>query len=146
MNTSKVCIAGFGQKVSVWLHIYRNRLTGCSIEEPNRHENIDSDEWFDNHFLLVPVNPKNGPKTSKVCLYLTAIAGKKAAKAIRDYSVLNLAMALISHYGWQVANGAKILPEHGALAKVYAGNFAVYVFETRITKERAQEKLLVAKS
>jgi hypothetical protein len=144
--TSKVCIAGFGQKVSVWATIRAGRLTGFNIEEPKRHEAIESDAWFDDYLLLVPVNSKNGPRKTKICPYLTAIAGRKAAEALRDYSITNLAMALISHYGWQVANSAKPLTEHNELAKVYAGNYALYVFETRDATKQAQLKLLAAKS
>ena len=141
MSTHKVCVAGCGQKISVWLSIYRGRLTECTIEEPKGSKHIDVDNWFGDHFLLVPVNPKSGPKTTTICPYLTLQAGKKAAAAVRSYSVTGLAMALITQYGWQIVNGAKALPEKGELAKVYAETFAVYLFGNRTARERAALRL-----
>ncbi len=48
-----------------------------------------------------------------------------------------LALAFTSHYGWQLINGAKILPDYGELAKVYAGIYSVYLFRSRQEKEAA---------
>ena len=131
----KLCVAGFGQKTSLWLSVYRGQLTEATVEEPKSHEHIEIDDGFADHFRFFPVNPKHGPKTTTVCPYLTLQAGKKAASAIRDYSASLLARALITHYGWQIANGAKPLPEKGALAQVYAGNVAVYLYAKRVGKD-----------
>jgi hypothetical protein len=136
----KLCVAGYGQRISLWLSIYRGQLTEATIETPKGHEHIKIEERFADLFLFEPVNPKNGPKTTKTCQYLTLTAGKKASSAIRDYAVKELAMALISHYGWQIANGAKVLPEKGELAKVYADEFAVYFFGAPMDRELAQQR------
>lgn len=134
-NANRHCVAGYGQKISVWATIDRGKLTECAIEEPRNHERIEvNDTWFSDHVLVVPVDKRHGPKTKSVCPYLTLQAGKKAAAALRDYSVTALAMALVSQYGWQIANGAQSLPEKGELAKVYAGANALYVFGTRSEK------------
>ena len=141
MSAHKVCVAGFGQRISLWLSIKQGQLTECTIEEPKRHEHIEVDDWFAHHFMLVPINPTHGPKTTTVCPYLTLQAGKKAANAVRDYSINSLAMAFISQYGWQIANGACPLPDKSELAKVYAGEFAVYLYVNRNTRERAALRL-----
>jgi hypothetical protein len=72
---------------------------------------------------------------------LTFTAGDRAVQAIRDYNVYELALAFTSHYGWQLINGAKILPSYGELAKVYAGIYAVYLFYTSADMERALQKI-----
>jgi hypothetical protein len=144
VSTQKECVAGFGQHTSVWLEFNWHKLVGCTVEESRRHEYVAVDDWLVDHFLVVPVRRKHGPKETKRCLYLTYSAGRKAADAIRDYSVVNLGLAFIAQYGWQIANGAKPLRERGELAKVYAGGLAVYLYLTRKEKQRAEARVQVS--
>lgn len=140
--TCKICIAGFGQKISVWLTLTDGKVTGCIIEEPRRREHVEDDSWLADHFIIVPIKRKYGPKaTTKVCQFLALQAGRHAVRGVRDYSIAALATGLTAQYGYQIANGAKILPEHGEIAKVHSGDFAVYFYETRCDKEDAAAKI-----
>jgi len=140
MNALKLCLAGTGQSVSVWLSVYRNELVDCTLDSPKRHEQVSLDDFVP-YLLLVPVDPRRGPKTTHLCPYLTAMAGKKAAKALRNHSIHDLALAMISQYGWQIANGAKPLADRGALAKVYGTGIAVYVYASPCERDRSAERL-----
>lgn len=137
MQPSKECVAGFGHTTSLWLHFSGNQLIGFSAETPGGVETLPPDNWFEQHMLIITVTRKHPQKSVDVLPYLTTVAGERAVRAIRDYNVYELALAFTSQYGWQLVNGAKILPAYGELAKVYAGLFAVYLFRTLDEKKAA---------
>lgn len=87
--------------------------------------------------IIVHRHSKNTQKSNDILPYLTFMAGERAVSAMRDYNVYELAIAFTSHYGWQLINGAKILESYGELAKVYAGNCAVYLFRSSVEREAA---------
>ena len=101
------------------------------METPFGLESLPTDEWFEHHFLTMRMTSKHTQKSHDVIPYLTFTAGERAVRAIRDYSVYELALAFTSHYDWQLINGAKILASYGELAKVYAGMNAVYLFQSK---------------
>jgi hypothetical protein len=141
MQSCKECVAGFGHTSSLWLHFSESQMIGYSIETPRGHEVLPPDNWFEQHMLIIKTTKKHQQKSTDVLPYLTFVAGNRAVQAIRDYNVYELAVAFTSHYGWQIINGAKILPDYGELAKVYAGIFAVYLFKTQQDKENAYKGL-----
>lgn len=96
--------------------------------------------------LITKVSKKDTQKSNDVLPYLTFTAGTRAVVAIRDYNVYELALAFTSHYGWQLINGAKILPDHKELAKVYAGVYAVYLFRSEPEKQTAVQKMFSAEA
>lgn len=110
-------------------------------ETPDGQEILPPDKWFEQQMVIIKTPRSNIQKTTDVLPYLTFIAGERAVAAIRDYNVYELAIAFTSHYGWQLINGAKILPHFGELAKVYAGVYAVYLFRRIEEKKKALELL-----
>ena len=130
MPVCKECVAGFGHTTSLWVHFSGNQMAGYTIETPRGQESLSPDVWFERHMLILKMTAKHVQKTQNVLPYLTFCAGARAVNAIRDYNVYELAIAFTSHYGWQLVNGAKILPTYGELAKVYAGIHAVYLFRS----------------
>lgn len=130
VGTEKECVAGFGHTSSLWFHFTGNQMAGYSIETPRGHEQLEPDEWFERHMLILRTSPKHPQKGRDVLPYLTFCAGERAVSAIKDYDVYELAIAFTSHYCWQLVNGAKILNSYGELAKVYAGMYAVYLFKS----------------
>jgi hypothetical protein len=114
-------------------------MIGYTIETPKGIETLPPDVWFVQHMLIVKTSQKHLQKTTEILPYLTFTAGNRAVQAIRDYNVYELALAFTSHYGWQIINGAKILPAYGELAKVYAGIYAVYLFRSQPEKEAGQK-------
>lgn len=130
MPVCKECVAGFGHTTSLWFHFSGNQMAGYTIETSRGQESLSPDVWFERHMLILKMTAKHVQKTQNVLPYLTFCAGERAVSAIRDYNVYELAIAFTSHYGWQLVNGAKILPTYGELAKVYAGIYAVYLFRS----------------
>jgi hypothetical protein len=104
------------------------------METPKGQEIFPPDKWFQDQMLIVRTSKTHLQKSSDVLPVLTFTAGDRAVSAMRDYNVYELALAFTSHYGWQLVNGAKILPCLGELAKVYAGIYAVYLFKLRSEK------------
>ena len=137
----KECVAGFGHTSSLRFHFDGNALIGYTIETPRSSETLPPDDWFKQHMLAIKTSKSHVQKSATVLPYLTFTAGDRAVQAIRDYNVYELALAFTSHYGWQLINGAKILPSYGELAKVYAGIYAVYLFYTSADMERALPKI-----
>lgn len=138
-------MAGFGHTSSLWFHFDQNQMIGYSIETPRGLETLPPDIWFEQQMLIVKKSRSHTQKTTDILPYLTFSAGGRAVQAMRDYNVYELALAFTSHYGWQLINGAKILPSYGELAKVYAGVYAVYLFRTPADKE-AGMKLVVSEA
>jgi hypothetical protein len=91
--------------------------------------------------LIIKTSKAHLQKSNDVLPVLTFTAGDRAVRAMRDYNAYELAIAFTSHYGWQLVNGAKILPCFGELAKVYAGVYAIYLFKTIPEKEGALKKI-----
>jgi hypothetical protein len=143
MTASKECLAGFGSTTSLWFHFMDGQMVGYSLEEPNRVETFPPDTWFDQHMLMLGTSKKSTQKSNDVLPYLTYTAGERAVRALRDYHVYELAIAFTSHYSWQLVNGAKILPALGELAKVYAGQCAVYLFRSEAERRAAEQKALL---
>lgn len=141
MQQCKECVAGFGHTSSLWLHFSESQMIGYSIETPKGHETLPPDNWFEQHMLIIKTTKKHLQKSTDVLPYLSLVAGTRAVQAIRDYNVYELAIAFTSMYGWQIINGAKILPDYGELAKVYAGIYAVYLFRSAQQKEAAMKAL-----
>lgn len=112
-------------------------MIGYTIETPESHEFLPPDHWFEQQMLILRTTPKHLQRGTDILPYLTFMAGERAVRAMRDYNVYELATAFTSHYGWQLINGAKILPAHGELAKVYAGVYSVYLFHTPAEREAA---------
>ena len=139
MKACKECVAGFGHVASLWFHFEGNQMISYSIETPTGHETLPPDTWFVQHMLIVSTSRSHVQKTTDILPYLTFSAGARACSAIRDYNIYELALAFTSHYGWQLINGAKILPAYGELAKVYAGIYAVYLFRSQPEKEAGQK-------
>lgn len=139
MKPCKECVAGFGHTSSLWFHFVGTEMIGYSIETPQGYETLPPDVWFVQHMLVVKTSKSHLQKGTDVLPYLTFTAGNRAVQAIRDYNVYELALAFTSHYGWQLINGAKILPAYGELAKVYAGIYAVYLFRSQPEKEAGQK-------
>lgn len=110
-------------------------MVGYSIFTPDGPETHELDEWFSRHMATVRVTKKHLQASTDIFPYLTVVAGSRAVQAVRDYSVYDLAIAFTSHYGWQLINGAKILPAYGELAKVYCGMNAVYLFRKNEDRE-----------
>lgn len=137
MTACKECVSGFGHTSSLWFHIEGNQMTGYTVETPKGVEELSPDMWFVQQMLIVRTTKKHTQKSVEVLPYLTFIAGERAVQAIRDYNTYELAIAFTSHYGWQLINGAKILPAYGELAKVYAGIFAVYLFRSTTERQAA---------
>ena len=137
MPVCKECVAGFGHTSSLWFHFEGNQMVNYTIESPRGHDTQPPDGWFQQHMMILRQTPKHLQKSRDVLPYLTFSAGERAVRAIKDYNVYELAIAFTSHYGWQLVNGAKILPTYGELAKVYAGVFAVYLFRAEKDRELA---------
>lgn len=137
MQACKECVAGFGHTSSLWFHFAENQMVGYTIETPRGVEALPPDIWFDQQMLIVKTTKKHVQKSIDILPYLTVVAGDRAVRAIRDYNTYELAIAFTSHYGWQLINGAKILPPYGELAKVYAGIYAVYLFRSQPEREAA---------
>lgn len=116
-------------------------MTGYTIETTRGIETLPPDIWFKQHMLIVRMSKSHVQKNITVLPCLTFTAGERAVQAIRDYNVYELALAFTSHYGWQLINGAKILPPHGELAKVYAGIYAVYLFRSQPEREGALKQI-----
>lgn len=112
-------------------------MIGYSIETPRAHENLEPDVWFERHMLILKKTPKHMQKGNDVLRYMTFTAGDKAVSAIKDYNIYELAIAFTSQYCWQLVNGAKILESYGELAKVYAGQYAVFLFKSHAECEAA---------
>jgi len=141
MQSCKECVAGFGHTSSLWFHFTDSQMIGYTVETPKNHESMSPDDWFEQHMLIVKTTKTHQQKSTDILPYLTFVAGQRAVQAIRDYNVYELALAFTSHYGWQVINGAKILPDYGELAKVYAGVYAIYLFRTNAEKQKALQAL-----
>jgi hypothetical protein len=133
----KECVSGFGHTSSLWFHFAENQMVGYTIETPKGIDTLGPDAWFKQHMLIIKTSKKHLQKSIDVLPYLTFIAGERAVNAIRDYNVYELAISFTSHYGWQIINGAKILPAYGELAKVYAGTYAVYLFRAQPERDAA---------
>lgn len=137
MLSFKECVAGHGHTSSLWFHFTDSQMVGYTIETPASIETFPPDNWFDQHMLVVKTTKKHVQKSTEVLLCLTFAAGDRAVRAVRDYNIYELALAFTSHYGWQLVNGAKMLPTMGELAKVYAGIHAVYLFRSAEERETA---------
>lgn len=137
MQTCKECVAGYGHTSSLWFHFEENQMIGCSIETANGIEELMPDMWFVQQMLIVRTTKKHTQKSVDILPYLTFVAGERAVRAIRDYNAYELAIAFTSHYGWQLINGAKILPAYSELAKVYAGVYSVYLFRSSVERQAA---------
>ncbi len=111
------------------------------METPSGQEIFPPDKWFQDQMLIVRTSKAHLQKSNDVLPVLTFTAGDRAVAAMRDYNVYELAIAFTSHYGWQLVNGAKILPCFCELAKVYAGIYAVYLFKASSEKEKALKRL-----
>lgn len=141
MALSKECVSGFGHTSSLWFHFDETHMVGYTIETPRGVEQLAPDVWFEQQMLIVKTSKKHTQKTVEVLPYLTFTAGERAVKAIKDYNIYELALAFTSHYGWQLINGAKILPALGELAKVYADIYAVYLFLSNTDRETAEQSI-----
>ena len=141
MQACKECVSGYGHTWSLWFHFDENQMIGYTTETPRGVENHGPDTWFEQHMLIVKTTKKSLQKSADVLPYLTFSAGERAVQAIRDYNVYELALAFTAHYGWQLINGAKILPTFKELAKVYAGVYAVYLFRSHDERNVALEKV-----
>jgi hypothetical protein len=137
MQACKECVSGFGHTSSLWFHFADDQMVGYTIETSKGVEALGPDVWFEQHMLIVKTSKKHVQKSVDVLPYLTFVAGERAVNAIRDYNVYELALSFTSHYGWQIINGAKILPPYGELAKVYAGVYAVYLFRSQPERDAA---------
>lgn len=146
MQSCKECVAGFGHTTSLWFHFEGTQMTGYTTETPRGIETLPPDQWFVQHMFITKVSKKDLQKSNDVLPYLTFVAGNRAVNAIRDYNVYELALAFTSHYGWQLINGAKILPDHKELAKVYAGVYAVYLFRSQPEREAAVKAMFSAEA
>jgi len=133
--TSTECVAGHGHTTGLWFKFHGDTLVGYCLLTSEGTEVHQIDEWFIQHMATIKVTRKHLQASTDVLPYLTFVAGDRAVKAVRDYNVYDLAIAFTSHYGWQLINGAKILPTYGELAKVYCGMFAVYLFKTNEDRE-----------
>lgn len=114
-------------------------------ETPQGQQVLPPDRWFQEQMVIIKTTKTHIQKSTDVLQYLTFVAGDRAVRAIRDYNVYELAIAFTSHYGWQLINGAKILPHFGELAKVYAGVYAVYLFRSKDERGKALEQLETTK-
>jgi len=141
MQACKECVAGFGHTSSLWFHFDGNEMIGYTVETPKGIETLPPDIWFTQHMLIIRTSKSHVQKGNNVLPYLTFHAGERAVQAIRDYNVYELALAFTSHYGWQLVNGAKILPGQKELAKVYAGIYAVYLFRSQPDREAAMKRV-----
>lgn len=141
MIACKECVAGFGHTSSLWFHFEGNQMIGYTVETPEGIENSGPDAWFEQHMLIVKTSKKHVQKSIDAFPYLTFVAGQRAVQAIRDYHIYELALAFTSQYGWQIINGAKILPPFGELAKVYAGIFAIFLFRSNVERDAALEAI-----
>jgi hypothetical protein len=145
-KTCRECVAGFGHTSSLWFHFEGNQMVGYTIETPEGHESLPPDHWFEQQMLIIRTTPKHLQKGNDILPYLTFTAGERAVRAMRDYNVYELALAFTSHYGWQLINGAKILPAYGELAKVYAGVYSVYLFHSESERKSACAQVLAAQA
>jgi len=116
-------------------------MVGYVIETPNGAEVFPPDIWSEQHMFITKTTTKHVQKRDDVLPYLAHVAGTRAVQAIRDYNVYELAIAFTNNYSWQLINGAKILPDYGELAKVYAGVYAVYLFKSQADRDAALKKL-----
>ena len=139
-------MAGFGHSESLWFHFADDQMTGYTVDTLEGSELQPPDLWFEQHMLIIRTSPKHVQKSNDILPYLTFIAGSRAVEAMRDYNVYELALAFTSHYGWQLINGAKILPTYGELAKVYAGIYSVYLFRCQLERDVALKQIAVKMS
>lgn len=116
-------------------------MISCLMETPKGQDIFPPDRWFQDQMVIVKTSKLHLQKSNDVLPVMTFMAGDRAVQAMRDYNVYELAIAFTSHYGWQLVNGAKILPFFGELAKVYAGIYAVYLFKTTPEKDSALKKI-----
>ena len=135
------CVAGYSHTSSLWFSFDHDQMVYYTIETPKGVETLALDAWFGQQMLITKTTKKHPQKTYDILPYLTVVAGNRAVRAIRDYHVYELAIAFTSHYGWQLINGAKILPSYGELAKVYAGIYAVYLFHSTAELQAATKTL-----
>ena len=135
MPIKSECVAGFGHLRSLWFLFDNNQMVGYVVETPEGRETYQPDMWSEQHFIILKTTSKHPPQREDVLPYLSQVAGNRAVQAIKDYNVYELALAFATNYSWQLINGAKILPDYGELAKVYAGIYSVYIFKTKEARD-----------
>lgn len=140
MQSEPQCVAGFGHVYSLWFHFVGTEMVGYTIETPMGRKTMPTDVWFQQHMLIVRTTRKHPPKQDDVLPYLSHVAGTRAVQAISDYNVYELAIAFTAMHSWQLINGAKLLPDYGELAKVYAGVNAVYLFKNEAATLAARQQ------
>lgn len=141
MQPTLECVAGFGHLNSLWFAMDAGGLTGVVIENNGEQEAVNANDWLKPRVLVFKTTPAHPQKREDVLRCLATTAGTRAVQAVRDYNVYELALAFTSNYSWQLINGAKILPDFGELAKVYAGQWSIYLFKSEFDALEVHKKL-----
>lgn len=132
--TETLCIAGQGCTPMVSCTVNDGKITEFAVWRKNRTTHVPVDESLSRRLVLVKAKAHAAPKNTHVCSYLTTLAARKLAHAVenltcsvREEVIYQMALALTSQYGYQIANKAKPIAEQDSLCRVYVGNYVLYV-------------------
>jgi hypothetical protein len=105
----KFLLAGDPKTCAVYVHIWR-RNVGFSIWRKNRlQQTKQNDRWLAG-YLSFDFVPEINLADQIVLDSLLTQAGHHAASALVHHNHPELALALNTHFGWQIANGALVPP------------------------------------
>jgi len=94
--------------------------------------------WLDGHLVLHRFSGWNGQGGDALSLQSLGLSSVMLGLKVKD--IYEFTMGLITHYGWQLANGAPVLENLGEIGKIHCQQGALYVYDRAILAADASTK------
>lgn len=114
---------------------------GLSIWQQHRLTHCTGNGWFTRYMALVPTSALFVPPTPPVLPRMATKAYRYLRRGILERDNLSVVEGFATQYGWQVSNGALVLPHFDEACKLYSNQpFAVYLCACILKPNAASQK------